>query len=429
MKDRKINQYVAIGLTAFSVIAASILLFFVFYEIRVIRDLIVKLIDILMPCLIGAVIAYLLAPLYNLLCRNLDSLFSRRLHKKQAGKLARGCAVLLSILAALALLGGVVALVVPQFIASITRVVNSMPAYLSQIEAWINGLAEDYPFYGDMIHGAFDNLSAMLQSWVSNELMPNLENFSELMQGSVNTVLGSVVQGVVVAVQAIKNLVLGFIIAAYLLAGKNLHMALAKKLLYALLGAQHGNDAMLRFRYIHQVFGGFIRGQIIDAILVGVLCFLGTSLLGIPYAALVSVVVGVTNVIPFFGPFLGAVPCGLLILLTDPIKCIYFAIFILALQQFDGNIMVPRILGNATGISAFGVLFAILFFGGLFGFVGMIIGVPLYAVISSILSEIVNGSLRKHHLSLDLNDYVHLDYVEPEQQRYVKMRDPTEKNP
>ena len=422
------TRYVAMGLTAFSVIAASILLFFLFYEIRVIRDIIVQLIDILMPFLIGAVIAYLLAPLYNLLCRNLDHLFSLRLDAKRSVRLARVCSVLLSILAALALIGGVVALVVPQLVSSIMRVVNAMPGYVEQINQWINGLAEDYPFYGEMIQDAFANLSTLLQNWVTTDLLPNLENFSELMRGSVNTVLGNVVQGVVVAVQAVKNLVLGFIIAAYLLAGKNMHMAVAKKLLYAVLGASRGNEAMLRLRYIHQIFGGFIRGQIIDALFVGIICFLGTSLLRIPYAALISVVVGVTNVIPFFGPFLGAIPSGILILLTDPIKCIYFAIFILALQQFDGNIMVPRILGNATGISAFGVLFAIIFFGGLFGFVGMIIGVPLYAVISSIVSEIINGKLRKKELSLDTNDYVHLDYVDPEKHEYVKMRDPTNKD-
>ena len=138
-------------------------------------------------------------------------------------------------------------------------------------------------------------------------------------------------------------------------------------------------------------------------------------------------VVGVTNVIPFFGPIIGAVPCGILILLADPIKCVYFVIFILALQQFDGNILGPRILGNATGVSAFGVLFAIIIFGGIFGFVGMIIGVPLYAVISSLAEEFVNERLRKKEMSLDMEDYVHLDYVEQDEQRSVKRKDPTEK--
>lgn len=426
MRKRQLGDYVGIGLTALAVIAASILIFFFIYQFSVIKQLVVKLVDILMPFIVGGVIAYLLAPIYNILYRNLDYTLSRKLKPRQAKRLAGGLSVLLSILLALGVVVGLVALVVPQLISSVMGLINALPGYLDKTSAWLDQLFENYNL-GMSIQQAFDTFTLNFESWLTNDLLPSLDGLSKQLGDGFNSILDGVFTGVLAVFQVMKNFVLGLIVAIYLLADKERLAAQAKKLLYAILGPQRGNQAMLRVRYIHKVFGGFLLGKLLDSLIIGLLCFIGASLLRLPYTLLVSVVVGVTNIIPFFGPFLGAVPCGLLILLTSPVKCVYFIIFILALQQFDGNILGPRILGNTTGISAFSVLFAIILFGGLFGFVGMVIGVPLFAILSSIAAELVNGRLRKKAMSLDTQDYVHLDYVDQEDQRYVKRKAPTEK--
>lgn len=426
MRKRPLGDYVGIGLTALAVIAASILIFFFIYKFNVIKQLAVHLVEILMPFIVGGVIAYLLAPVYNVLCRNLDYSLSLKLKPRRARQLANGLSVLLSLLLALGLVVGLVALVVPQLISSVMGLINAMPGYLDQTSAWLDQVFQHYNL-GLSVQQAFDNFTVDFETWLTNDLLPSVQDLSKQLGEGVNSFLGGVFNGVLAVFQVLKNFVLGLIVAAYLLADKERLSALAKKLLYAILGVQRGNGAMIRIRYIHKVFGGFLLGKLLDSLIIGILCFIGTSLLRLPYTLLVSVVIGVTNVIPFFGPFLGAVPCGLLILLTDPIKCVYFIIFILALQQFDGNILGPKILGNTTGLSAFSVLFAIILFGGLFGFVGMIIGVPLFAIIASIVTELVNGRLREKEMSLDTQDYVHLDYVDQQDRRYVKRKAPTEK--
>lgn len=426
MRKRPLGDYVGIGLTALAVIAASILIFFFIYKFNVIKQLAVHLVEILMPFIVGGVIAYLLAPVYNVLCRNLDYYLILKLKPRRARQLANGLSVLLSLLLALGLVVGLVALVVPQLISSVMGLINAMPGYLDQTSAWLDQVFQHYNL-GLSVQQAFDNFTVDFETWLTNDLLPSVQDLSKQLGEGVNSFLGGVFNGVLAVFQVLKNFVLGLIVAAYLLADKERLSALAKKLLYAILGVQLGNGAMIRIRYIHKVFGGFLLGKLLDSLIIGILCFIGTSLLRLPYTLLVSVVIGVTNVIPFFGPFLGAVPCGLLILLTSPIKCVYFIIFILALQQFDGNILGPKILGNTTGLSAFSVLFAIILFGGLFGFVGMIIGVPLFAIIASIVTELVNGRLREKEMSLDTQDYVHLDYVDQQDRRYVKRKAPTEK--
>lgn len=182
---------------------------------------------------------------------------------------------------------------------------------------------------------------------------------------------------------------------------------------YSLFSIDRANSIIERVAYIHRVFGGFITGKLIDSLIIGVLCFIGirvmmsVGLLTIEssFALLISVIIGVTNIIPFFGPFIGAIPSAILIMVESPLQALYFVIFIIILQQIDGNILGPKILGNSTGLSSFWVMFAILIFGGLFGFVGMAIGVPLFAVIYSIVSECINHLLHNRGLSEDTNDY------------------------
>ena len=203
-------------------------------------------------------------------------------------------------------------------------------------------------------------------------------------------------------------------ISVYILMGKETFIGQAKKIVYAILPAYKGNVLIETIRKGNDIFGGFISGKILDSAIIGVLCFIGLSILKMPYCLLVSVIVGVTNVVPFFGPYIGAIPCTILITLANPIQGLYFVIFILVLQQLDGNIIGPRILGESTGLSSFWVIFAILVGGGLFGFLGMVIGVPAFATIYYIIKRIISYILKRRGLPQETNDYTELVRVDPD---------------
>ena len=208
------------------------------------------------------------------------------------------------------------------------------------------------------------------------------------------------------------NIMIGVIISVYLLVSKQKFVGQGKKVLYALFYERQANNILEVVRKSHSIFSGFISGKLIDSLIIGVLCFIGMSIMKMPYIPLVSVLVGVTNVIPFFGPYLGAIPSILLILLISPGKGIMFLIFIIILQQLDGNIIGPKILGSSTGLSAFWVIFAILIGSGLFGIIGMIAGVPVFAVIYYLIKTGLEYSLRKKNLPTDTKEYENLDYIE-----------------
>ena len=209
----------------------------------------------------------------------------------------------------------------------------------------------------------------------------------------------------------VLNFLIGLIVSVYLLFSKEQYSAQCKKMTYAFLKTNHANMLLHLTKKSNEIFGGFIIGKIIDSAIIGVLCFIGLSLIKMPYTLLVSVIVGVTNVIPFFGPYIGAIPSAFLILLSDPKKGLYFIIFILVLQQIDGNVIGPKILGNSTGLSPFWVVFSILIGGGMFGFVGMIMGVPTFAVIYYIISMITSQRLERKNLPLTTVHYGVKSYV------------------
>ncbi|MCD8023049.1 MAG: AI-2E family transporter, partial [Lachnospiraceae bacterium] len=224
-----------------------------------------------------------------------------------------------------------------------------------------------------------ESFSTWLPNWIRTTVVPNLE-----------VLIGNLSSGVSGMISVISNAFIGLIVTIYILGCRKTFARQAKKLNYSIFGRKWAGRILSEVRYADRVFSGFINGRLIDSLIIGIICFIGMNILQIPYKMLVSVIVGVTNIIPFFGPYIGAIPSFLLILMVKPVKAIIFLIFILILQQFDGNILGPRILGNVTGLSGFWVLFAILVFGGLFGFVGMIIGVPTFAVIYDIVRKLVN---------------------------------------
>ncbi|MCC8129104.1 MAG: AI-2E family transporter [Clostridiales bacterium] len=428
LQKKDVSKYLGAALTVLGVVVASVILIFCFVKFDAIKAGAAQLVDILMPFIVGLVIAYLLSPIYNALVRNLEPWLRTVCRMKRPRGLAKGLALFLSVLLVLAVVFGLIAMILPQLFDSVANLGTSLPGYLEQTGIWLDEMLAHLGL-DISVQEYFDDMGSQFSTWLAETLLPGLQSLVE--QLGTDSLVGGLFSGVVTVVNGVTNFVLGLIVSVYLLADKERMLALSKKLLYAIAGTERGNRVLEELRKTNRIFGGFITGKLVDSLIMGILCFIGSSLLRLPYALLVSVVVGVTNIIPFFGPFLGAIPCALLILLTDPIKCVYFIIFILALQQFDGNILGPRILGNTTGVSPFGVLFAIIFFGGVFGFVGTIIGVPLFAILSSLVGELVDRWLKKKNLSRKLGDYANLDYVKEDAgqtpENYIKRQDPTRK--
>ena len=228
----------------------------------------------------------------------------------------------------------------------------------------------------------------------------------------INEVLKTVSLSVIGVFKALWNLIIGFIISIYLLGSKEKFAGQAKKIVYAVFDRKAGNELVANFRFIHSTFIGFIGGKIIDSIIIGIICFVCTSIIGTPYSILVSVIIGVTNVIPFFGPWIGGIPSALLVLMVDPRQALYFGILIIFIQQFDGNILGPKILGDSTGLSSFWVIFSITIFGGFFGVLGMIVGVPIFAVFYAGVKSLVNRHLQKRNLPTDLGPYMTVGQIE-----------------
>ena len=381
MKNK--TKYVQFGLTCISVVIASILCIFVIFRFRVIKDAFKDIVGILMPFIYGAVIAYLLSPV----CNSLEKSFTKLLDHpktKKIKKMAGGLAIAVSLVGALLIAWVLLLMVVPQVCRSIIGSVNELPDQLNETNKWLHNLLKSQPdlqvYWDSLATQAIDKL----ETWIQQDLVPTAQ--------SILTGLGKQMAGVLTA---IKNLLIGIIVSVYLLSGRNRFQRQGRIFLRAVFPEKWAERILDEIHYADKMFSGFLTGKLTDSAIIGCICFIVTSLMHMPSTLLISVVVGVTNIIPFFGPFIGAVPCAVLLLLESPVQCLYFLIFIVILQQVDGNIIGPKILGNSTGLSSFWVLFSILLFGGMWGFVGMLIGVPLFAVIYDLIRKVVIYLLKK----------------------------------
>ena len=384
MMDKKphIKPYLYGMLAGFGAISLSILFFFLIYRFQGFGNAVSTLTGILMPFIYGSVIAYLLKPVCNWLEAFLHKLFPEKMHR-----FANMLAVALTILFGLLLIYALIMMIVPQLITSVTTLYYTARNNLNDFVDWASHqeiIASNQKLL-DFIETSYDNLQDTLDNLVRTKLVP-----------SVQSLLSGAALGVMSFVTFLKNIVIGLIVSVYLLASRKKFGQQGKLILYSLVKPRWANLIMEEIRYADRMFGGFINGKILDSAIIGVLCYIACLIFKFPSALLVSVIIGVTNVIPFFGPFIGAIPATLLILIQNPIKALWFVLFVLVLQQVDGNIIGPKILGNTTGLSSFWVLFAILLFGGLWGFVGMIIGVPLFAVIYDVIKKLVFHGLNRN---------------------------------
>ena len=408
--DRK---YLYWGITAFCVIAAAILFYMALRFLPDLRKALGKLLKILSPFIWGFVITYLIAPLMKLLERSVFGPLCRKLYaknkKSDGSKLARGLAVLVSELAMVAVLTALVYLILPQLYSSIETIVKNGPDYLRDLSAWVTGLLENHPEITKYVQEALNTLNTDIMSWVSNKLLPGVGNL-----------VTSLIEGGYVVVQGIYNLLIGIIVSIYLLSDLEHFTAALRKLNYSWFSLETAEKVREAVEFTDRTFMGFISGKLLDSAIIGLICYIVCAILNMPYALLVSVIVGATNIIPFFGPFIGAVPSALVILMVDPLKCLIFIIFIIILQQIDGNFIGPKILGSSIGITSFWVLFAIVVGAGLFGFAGMVLGVPVFVVIYTFLTRRVEERLKKSDLPWETAQYENLDHIDPVTREPVK---------
>lgn len=387
------NKYITWGVTAFCVLAALLLIFFAFYRWEYIFSFFKTVVNILMPFIYGLGIAYVLNPLVNFFEKKIYYKLCRKIskNKKERYRVARVLSLFTSTIIFIGVLIACISFLIPEIIKSLDMFISNVNIYLSNSK--------------DLLMSVF-NSSESIQNFINDNYVTFSNFFVDwLNDGFLNNVMTSLGNGIFGTLKFLYNLIIGYIISIYVLFDKEKFRSQAKKLMYTFISSEKVNIILENLRYTDKVFGSFFSGKLIDSLIIGLLCFVGMLIFDMPYSLVIAVIVGVTNIIPYFGPFIGAIPSAILILLVSPSKCITFIIFIFVLQQFDGNILGPKILGNKTGLSSFWVLFSLLIFGGLFGMIGMIIGVPIFSIFYSFINGLVRRKLKEKDLPLNSKDY------------------------
>lgn len=407
MKLKFTSKYFRWGLTAFSVIVASICFYYVTFHFSNIIEGVSNVVSVFMPVLLGFVTAYLLTPVLNfvekkMLCPLADKLRFKKSVKRK--KTIRGIGIFITLFLMIALIYGLIAMLVSQIVPSVRNIAANFDTYINNFITWLDSVLVNNQELGAYVMKLVNRYSVELEVWLNDKVLTASSEVIKKVSLSVISVLA-----------VLWDFIIGVVISVYLLSSKEKFAGQAKQIVYAVFEKENANRWINNFRFTHRTFIGFVSGKILDSIIIGLLCFIGTTILQTPYAVLVSVIVGVTNIIPFFGPYLGAIPCTILIFIVDPLhplNCLYFVIFILVLQQFDGNILGPKILGDSTGLTGFWVIFSITIFGGIFGVPGMIVGVPIFAIIYAAIKALVLSSLEAKNLPLDTETYIKLGKVD-----------------
>ena len=418
MKQKGI--YGKAALTAILTVCAILIFYDTFFGSRTLIALLKKLLDALTPILLGSLFAYLLAPVINFFDH---LLFPAAAEKAKAqGKYCASGPRAVSLLITWAIIGLVgyllLSILLPELYRSVLQLWNNMEVYYNTINSWITNLLESNPTVEHFVSDRFAGYYKDLLSLLTEKVLPHTQSLVTAVSG-----------GIVSALSFLMDLVVGIIVSIYLLATKERCAAHARRAIYALTAPRHTPWVFRAVGRVDEIFSGFVRGKILDSLIIGLICFIGCSLLNFPYTPLVSVIVGVTNVIPFFGPVLGAIPSIFLILLDSPLKAVYFTLFVFALQQVDGNIIGPKILGDKTGLSSLWVIVAILVGGSFFGVAGMFFGVPILACLTSLCSFILESRLLRKDLPTRGHAYqTDPPTREPGAEEDVPILDPEEKD-
>ncbi len=421
MKFQWDKKYLYWGITAFCVIALSIVFYYVLFHPTRFLQIFSSISKTCAPIISGLVLAYLLTPI----CSFFENYLLIPLYKKcnlnikdmKSKKRIRGLAILLTLFVVIYLLYIFFSIVLKEIISSIQSIVLQFPIYIKNLEKWIDSTLSLNQEIESFANNMLDTYYVELNDWLNNSLLPQ-----------VNVIVKEVSLSLISVVKGLWNLIIGLIVSVYVLFSKEQFAGQSKKIIYAFFPKKKANEIISDIRYANKTFGAYVSGKIIDSIIIGFLCFFLMKLLKINYPILISVIIGITNVIPFFGPFIGAIPSILLILLINPFNGIKFLILIILLQAFDGNILGPKILGDSTGLSSFWVIFSITIFGAYFGVVGMAVGVPIFALIYAAFKRKVNRNLISKHLPINTLEYHYLNRVSEDDNSLIPLTEEEKRN-
>lgn len=403
MKKKIEKKYIGMAFLALLVILLSILFNNLLEESAKYKGFSKTIKGTFMPIIWGFIIAYLLNPIMKRLEQYIFMPLAKKLYQKKdkenkQKKFARAGSVILTMALFLFVLVGGLCVVIPQIYESIAKIIRDVPEYYAEVETWVTEfLAEDNNFSVYILDG-LDNLYVQLMDYVNTVILPNADK-----------IVKGITTGVIGIIKILLNIVLAIIISIYVLCEKESLIAYAKKITYSYLSNKRAHNLIAGTRHVNKVFGGFINGKIVDSFIIGALCYIFMVIANFEYAVLISIIVGVTNIIPYFGPFIGAIPSVFLLLVTEPKQGLIFAVFILILQQLDGNVIGPLILGESLNLSSMWILLAILIGGGLFGVPGMILGAPTMACIYTILRKDTRVRLAAKDMPTESKDFLHLD--------------------
>lgn len=393
MKIEWNKKYTTIAVYTLIVLVIGVLLYQVLNNLSYFREILQVFLNLLVPFVYGFSFAYIFNPILNWFEKKVFPWISRR---KMSRKACRYAGVCCTLIVSLLIIGFLIGLIIPQLALSVANIISQITVYAANVRDIIVSFISNFK-NSDTFLPLIENM----MSYIEELIRAFMGMLSDSFGGIINTTISTTIS----ITSTIVNVFIGFVIAVYVWISKETFFAQLKKLLYAFLPNGAVERMLGLVNTANHVFSGFIIGKIIDSLIIGVICYIGMIILDMPFALLISVIVCVTNVIPYFGPFIGAIPSILLLLFVDPVKSLWFTVFIIVLQQVDGNIIGPKILGESTGLSAFWVIFAVTVFGGLMGFVGMIIGVPLFAVIYAIIKEASENRLRKKEMATETYAY------------------------
>lgn len=430
MKFKPEKKYVQIGLTVFFTAIAIMLVYLLFFRLKDIKEGIAAINKILAPIIYGLILAYLMTPLLNAIEKKwLYPVFDKHewwKNDKKRDSHIRALAVSLTIIFVLFFIYLFFASVIPQLYSSIQSIINQYSTYTQNLINWLEKITDKNPGLAKFLSKLVVSYSDEADDFLNDMALPAIQN---LLLPNVNEMLSSLTSSIMKVIKFLWNIIIGLIISIYVLSSKEKFSEGSVRLCYATFETKSANKLIEGVRFTHHTFIGFLSGKVVDSAIIGILCYICCLFMRMPYPLLVSVIVGVTNIVPFFGPFIGAIPTTIIILLVDPKKAITFVIFILILQQFDGNILGPMILSQSTGLTSFWIIFAITLFGGLWGFVGMILGVPVAAVIASFIEKTTQERLKRKNLPTDADKYLdigaiteegeftHYEYKKPEHKK------------
>lgn len=397
MRNIKENRYFKLAVTLFLTGAVLISLWHIMENFDSFREIITTVKHIIAPFIYGLVMAYLLCPIYNFTVRKSYHFIKPKFkHKKKAFVCARVTGTVVSLVVLVGVVAGFFALLIPELIRSVVGIVTDLPQRLEILTQWVEEITVglSHKEVAQILQNLVVKGEDTIVSWVQDEFLPG-----------IGTYMNMISEGLILTVKTVLNIFIGIIVCVYFLNSKETFKAQSRKMIAALCRREKAEEIFNFAYYTNRTFGGFINGKIIDSGIIGVICFVAMNLLNLPYPILISTIIGVTNIIPFFGPFIGAIPAALIIFLVNPVQSIYFLIMVLILQQLDGNVIGPAILGETTGLASFWVMFAILVGGGLFGFAGMILGVPVFAVVYYYFGRYIKKRLRQKDMLEETSEY------------------------